>query len=205
MRRIFNAWALRGLLCLSAVSCTVALAGCSQKAETTSAQTYQIYKHKVSMTPPKDWKVRQEVAPAGPPSSTASPAPSASPAPTEFATVVFEPPGGGGHIAVTVTDGVQQTQAFMNQIANGLHARQGKILKEWYEHKLDDPDKDNAYHMEFEALDPGVGKGKQKGMQVQIFTKEKVLYSLVFTANPEVYDAKRATFLELVKSFERVK
>lgn len=202
MRKIFNAWVLRSLLVVGVTTVGVGLSGCGQKAETSAAQTYQIYSHKVSMTPPKDWKVRQEKAPLGPPSGTATPG---TPGGEEFASVVFEPPSGGGHIAVTATDGVEQTKEFMNQLANGLHARQGKILKQWYEHKLDDPDKENAYHMEFETLDSGVGKGRQKGMQVQIFTKEKVLYSLIFTANPEVYDAHRATFLALVKSFDRAK
>jgi hypothetical protein len=202
MRKIFNAWVFRGLLVFGVTGLSVGLSGCAQKAETSAAQTYQIYKHKVSMTPPKDWKVRQEKAPAGPPSQSATPAAAAG---EEFASVVFEPPSGGGHIAVTATDGVEQTQEFMDRLANGLHARQGKILKQWYEHKLDDPDKENAYHMEFETLDSGVGKGRQKGMQVQIFTKEKVLYSLIFTANPDVYDAHRATFLALVDSFDRAK
>ena len=105
-------------------------------------------------------------------------------------------------LAVTITEGVAQTQEFMDRLGNGISARQGKILKQWYEHKFDEPDKENAYHMEYELRDAGPSAPVQKGMQVQIFTQKKVLYSLVFTADPAVYDANRATFLALVKSFE---
>lgn len=171
------------------VASSLWLGGCGKPAEVSEAKTYTIYKHKVSLTPPKDWTVKEEAAP-----DTKEP---------QLAAVVFTPPTGFGHIAVTVSDNMPQTQEFMNQLGNGVRARKGKILKEWYEHKLDDPDKENAYFMEYELQDAGVGHAHQKGMQVQIFTQDKVLYSLLFTADPEVYDANKATFLALVKSFEK--
>lgn len=181
MRRFFNGGWVLGLLTLLYVS------GCSSAPpQVDQAKTYLIYKHQVRLAPPKDWKEHQEKSPD---------------VPGEIAAVVFEPPTGFGHIAVTATDGIQQTQQFMNQLANGVTARQGKIVKQWYEHKLDEPDKDNAYHMEYALEDAMPGHAKQKGMQVQIFTQKKVLYSLVFQADPEVYDAHREAFLGVVKSF----
>lgn len=173
------------------VASSLWLGGCGKPAEVSEAKTYTIYKHKVALTPPKDWTVKEEAAP-----DTKE---------KEVAAVVFTPPTGFGHIAVTVTDKMPQTQDFMNQLGNGIRARKGKIVKEWYEHKLDDPDKENAYFMEYELHDAGVGHAHQKGMQVQIFTQDKVLYSLLFTADPEVYDANKTTFLALVKSFEKAK
>lgn len=164
----------------------ICLTGCGQP-DTAQRQTYQIYKHKVSLTPPKDWKVRQEKDGG------------------EVADVVFEPPQKDGRIAVTVTDNMPQTQEVMNRFALGISMHNGKRTKEWYEHLLDDPDPQNAYFMEYEVLEPGVGKQPQKGMQVQIFTKEKVLYSLLFTADPSSYERYRSTFLAVVKSFDRVR
>lgn len=183
MRKIFKS----GLLIW--VAATVWLGGCtsSPPPQVSDSKVYAVYKHKVSLTPPKDWKIREEKNPD---------------AKDQNAAIFFDPPTGNGHIAVTVTDGITQTQAFMNQLANGIQARQGKILKQWYEHKLNDPDKENAYFMEYELKDAGLTNPNQKGMQVQIFTEKKVLYSLMFTADPEVYDANRSTFLALVKSFE---
>ena len=179
------------------VAASLWLAGCGKPPAVSDAHVYTIYAHKVSLNPPKDWKERQEKS-SGETTSTASPAPAA-----EVAAVVFEPPTGYGHIAVTVTPDMPQTKEVMNLFANGVRARQGTILKQWYEHKLNDPDKENAYHMEYELKDAGAGHPIQKGMQVQIFdTQKKVLYSLVFTADPAVYEANKATFLELVKSFE---
>ena len=191
MRTIFKS----GLpICLAA---SLWLGGCTQSppAEVTDAKVYTVYKHKISVTPPKGWTVREERSSDVP--STATPA-----VDSDVAAVVFEPPSGYGHIAVTATDGIKQTQDFMNQLANGIQARQGKIVKQWYDHKLNDPDPKNAYHMEFELKDAGPAHPIQKGMQVQIFTSKNVLYSLVFTAEPKVYDDNRATFLALVKSFE---
>lgn len=182
MRKIFKTGA-----CLW-VAATLLLGGCSRPA-VESTQSYTIHQQKVKLSPPKDWKVRQEKSPD-------------SKDPKEIAAVIFEPPQGRGHIAVTVTEGVAQTQEFMDRLGNGISARQGKILQQWYEHKFDEPDKENAYHMEYELRDAGPSAPVQKGMQVQIFTQKKVLYSLVFTADPAVYDANRATFLALVKSFE---
>lgn len=195
MRRIFKSavliWATASLW----------LGGCQSgpPPQVSDSKVYTIRGHKVSMTPPKEWKVREEKTMVE--GAPGSPSPSATP-PTEVAAVVFEPPSGYGHIAVMATDGMPQTKELMNQFANGIQARQGKIVKQWYEHKLNDPDKDNAYHMEFELKDAGPLHPVQKGMQVQIFTQKKVLYSLVFTADPEVYNQNRATFLALVKSFE---
>jgi hypothetical protein len=168
------------------------LGGCSPKsAQLEPAKVYTIYKHKVTFTPPAGWKERSEKSPD---------------AKDQVAAIIFEPPTGYGHIAVTVTDGITQTQEFMNTLYNGIRARQGKIIKQDYEHKLDDPDQKNAYWMEFELKDAGPGHPVQKGRQVQIFgTQQKVLYSLVFTADPEVYDANRETFLAMVKSFELAK
>ncbi|MFN8609357.1 MAG: hypothetical protein U0931_17595 [Vulcanimicrobiota bacterium] len=184
MRRIFKS----GVLLLLASS--LLMGGCGKPAAVSEAKTYTIYKHKVSLTPPKDWTVKEEDSP-----DTQG----------EKAAVVFTPPQGYGHIAVTATDNLPQTKEFMNQLANAVFSRKGKIIKQWYEHKLDEPDQENAYHMEFELEDGGVEHPKQKGMQVQIFTQKKVLYSLVFTADPEVYEANKATFLALVKSFELAK
>ncbi|MBN9420281.1 MAG: hypothetical protein J0I12_32840 [Candidatus Eremiobacteraeota bacterium] len=185
MRRIFNLGAL--LL----VASSLWLGGCGKPAEVSEAKTYKIYKQQVSLTPPKGWAVKEE--------------PSPDTKDGQIAAVVFTPPTGFGHIAVTVTPEIKQTQEFMNQLGNGVRARKGKIVKEWYEHKFDDPDKQNAYFMEYDLQDAGVGHAHQKGMQVQIFTKENVLYSLVFTADPEVYDANKTTFEALVKSFEKAK
>ena len=185
MRKIFKG----GVLILLASAFW--LGGCGKAPEVSESKTYTIYKHKVSLTPPKDWTVKEEAAPDTKDKETAA--------------VVFTPPAGYGHIAITVTDEMPQTQALMDQLGNGIRARQGKILKEWYEHKLDDPDKENAYFMEYELQDAGVGHAHQKGMQVQIFTQKKVLYSLVFTADPEVYEANKTTFLALAKSFELAK
>lgn len=184
MRKIFNSAAL---LCLAA---SLWIGGCGKSAEVASTQTYTIYKQKVQLTPPKDWKVRQEPSPDDK---------------NQTAAVVFDPPTGWGHIAITVTEGVKQDKEFMNQLANGIKPFGGSIVKQWYEHKLDDADKENAYFMEYKLDDAGPSHPKQKGMQVQIFTTEKVLYSLVFTAEPEVYDAHRETFVALAKSFDRAK
>jgi hypothetical protein len=189
MRKFFKS----GLLIWVAASFWVGGCATSPPAQVSQAKVYAVYKHKVSLTPPKDWKVREEKSPD---------------AKDQNAAIFFDPPPvegkepGNGHIAVTVTDGISQTQDFMNQLANGIQARQGKILKQWYEHKLGDPDKENAYFMEYELKDAGLKNPNQKGMQVQIFTQKKVLYSLMFTADPAVYDAHRSTFLALVKSFE---
>lgn len=180
MRKIFNASALL-------LATTLWLCGCSKPAETGAAQTYTLFQQKVTLTPPQDWKVRQEASPDNK---------------EQVAAVVFEPPQGVGHVAVTMTEGVKQTQEFMDRLGNGIRARKGKILKQWYEHKLKDPDPKNAYFMEFELEDAGPDNPHRKGMQVQIFTQKEVLYSLIFQATPEVYDAHRATFLALVKSFE---
>lgn len=171
------------------VTASLWLGGCatSPPAQVSDAKVYKIYKHKVSITPPKDWKVREEQSPD---------------VKGENAAIIFQPPEGEGHIAVTVTDGIEQTQEFMNQLANGVYQRKGKILDQHYEHKLDDPDQKNAYFMEFELEDASLRNPHQKGMQVQIFTQKKVLYSLVFTADPKVYESNKATFLALVKSFE---
>lgn len=168
------------------------------------SKVYTIRGHKVAMTPPKDWNSREEEVTVDQPpvKPSATPMGTPTPLPKEVAAVVFEPKTGYGHIAVMVTDGMPQTKDLMNQFANGVNARNGKIIKQWYEHKLNEPDKENAYHMEFELKDAGPLHPVQKGMQVQIFTQKKVLYSLVFTADPEVYDQHRATFLALVKSFE---
>jgi hypothetical protein len=183
MRRIFK----MGALLVAASS--LWLGGCGQPAAVSEAKTYTIRKHKVSMTPPKDWKERQEEEPKG-----------------EVAAVVFEPPDGKfGHIAVTITPEIAQTQEFMDRLGNAVVSRKGKILGQDYEHKLDDPDQKNAYWMEFSLEDGSVDHPKQKGKQYQIFTKDKILYSLVFTADPEVYDANKATFEALVKSFEKAK
>ncbi|MBT9588476.1 hypothetical protein IV102_34380 [bacterium] len=171
------------------VAAAVWLGGCtsSPPPHVSDAKVYAVYKHKVSLTPPKDWKIREEKNPD---------------AKDENAAIIFEPPTGYGRIAVTVSDGIPQTKDVMNRFYNGVRQRQGKILKQWYEHKLNDPDKENAYHMEYELKDAGPQHPVQKGMQVQIFTKQNVLYSLVFNAEPAVYDANRSTFLALVKSFE---
>ena len=182
MRKIFKTSA-----CLWVVA-TLLLGGCSRPA-VESSQSYTIRQQKVKLAPPKDWKIRQEKSPD-------------SKDPNEIAAVIFEPPQGRGHIAVTITEGITQTQEFMDRLGNGIAARQGKFLKQWYESKFGEPDKQNAYHMEYELRDAGPSSPVQKGMQVQIFTQKKVLYSLVFTADPTVYDANRATFLALVKSFE---
>lgn len=45
----------------------------------------------------------------------------------------------------------------------------------------------------------------RRGMQVQISTATTSSYSLLFTADPEVYDANKNNFLALVKSFELAK
>ena len=184
MRKIFKG----GVLILLASAFW--LGGCGKAPEVSESKTYTIYKHKVSLTPPKDWTVKEEDSPD---------------VKGEKAAIVFTPTTGYGHIAVTATDNLAQTKEFMNSLANAISARQGTIVKQWYEHKLDDPDKENAYFMEFDLKDAGVGHAKQKGMQVQIFTEKKVLYSLVFTADPEVYEANKSTFLALVKSFELAK
>ena len=180
MRKIFNGCALL-------LAASLWMTGCSKPAATSPAQVYTIYKHKVSLAPPQDWKVRQEPSPDNK---------------EEVAAVVFEPPQGKWHLAVTITEGVKQDQAFMDRLGNGIRARKGTIVKQWYEHKLDDPDTKNAYFMEFDLQDAGPENPHRKGMQVQIFTQKGVLYSLVFQAVPEVYDANRSTFLAMVKSFQ---
>lgn len=198
MRKIFNGGrALSTLGTGLALASVLWLGGCGKPAEVSSAQSYTVLNHKMSMTPPKDWKKTEEKSSEKPEKGKEK---QGSDQPLA---IRFDPPSGGGFIVVTATDGVTQTKELMNTFYEGIRARKGTIIKQWYEHKLDDPDKENAYFMEYGLKDPGVGKTEQKGCQVQIFdTRNKVLYSLIFNADPPVYDAHRETFMALVKSFD---
>ena len=172
------------------------LIGCGEKGPPSQAPaTFTLTTQKVEFAPPPaDWKKH---------SQTVIDADPGLPKDTVMA-VIFEPPTGEGHIAVTNEPQVkndkgkivelEEDQDLLNKIAMAVVKRNGEITNQTYI-KVDGRE---AYRMEFTY---GDGKLKMQGVEVH-FSKKGYHYALALHAPEEKFKSYAPYFEQVVKTFK---